>query len=85
MQAHVFPRGAVITQIDNYPEERVLHVVLLVGKDLEQWETSVLDRLKSFAIAHGCGAIEANCRPGLARFLKKHGFRRTKIIMRVDL
>lgn len=84
MQAHVFPLCAVITQIDNYPEERILHVVLMVGKDLEKWETSVLDRLREFAKQNGCKAIEADCRPGLAKFLKKHGFRRTKIKMRIE-
>jgi len=82
MQAHAFPKGAVITQIDNYPEERVLHVVLLVGKDLNSWDVGVLEKLQKFARENGCKAIEADCRPGMAKFLEKYGFRRTKIKMR---
>jgi hypothetical protein len=82
MQAHVFPKGAVLTQIDDYPEERILQVVLMIGKDLDKWEVSVLERLRAFGREHGCKAIEADCRPGLARFLKQYGFRTTKIRMR---
>jgi len=82
MQAHALPKGAVITQIDNYPEERVLHVVLLVGKELNSWDVGVLEKLQKFARENGCKAIEADCRPGMAKFLEKHGFRRTKIKMR---
>jgi hypothetical protein len=84
MQIHKFPLGFIITQIVDRNGERVLHVVWLAGENLKDWKAEALERLRAFGIEHGCKAIEADCRPGLALLLRPE-FRTTKISVRTDI
>jgi hypothetical protein len=74
-QAHVFSGGFVITEIRDYtlPRERVLNVLLLGGKNLEEWGLRAEARLVEFARVNGCDAIEFACRLGLAAKIKRLG------------
>ena len=82
MQIHKFPLGFIITEIK---DGGVLHVFWLGGERLSEWVGEAFDRLREFGIQHGCSAIEAHCRPGLARMLKAQGFRTKKITIRANL
>lgn len=74
-QAHVFSGGFVITEIRDYtiPRERVLHVLLLGGRNLDEWGLRAEARLVEFARVNGCDAIEFACRLGLARKISRLG------------
>lgn len=55
-------------------------IEVLAGQDLELW----IDQqqiLLDFAEIVGVDCIEASCRPGLAKFLKGHGWKQKAIIM----
>lgn len=84
MQIHKFPQGFIITQIADRAGERVLHVVWLAGEKFSEWKGEALDALKRFGAEHGCKAIEADCRPGLALALRPK-FRTIKISVRTEI
>lgn len=83
MQIHKFPLGFVITEIKQ-TDERILHVVWLGGERFHEWKDEVVEYLKKFGREHGCSAIEAHCRPGLAEMLKPT-FRTIKRTVRADI
>jgi hypothetical protein len=73
--------GVVITELVAFPGYQVLRVVLLAGNSLEQWIH--LDAvLESYALRRGCAFIEGWVRPGLAKVLDKHGYRKTYDVIR---
>ena len=81
-QAHQFEHGFLITEIMQYAEERVLTVHLLGGKNFKEWKAEADERLRSFAVANGCVAIEAVCRLGLEKSLIDLGYKRSRVLMR---
>lgn len=85
MQIHKFPLGFVVTEIKQYPEERVLIVQLLSGEKFEEWSQEVVDHLRKFAREHECKAVEAICRKGLEPILKPLGWKRTRVLLRDEL
>jgi hypothetical protein len=84
MQIHKFPLGFVITEIKQLQNERIVHVVWLGGERFSEWQATVVAHLKKFGKEHGCVAIEAHCRPGLAKLLKPT-FRTIKTTVRADI
>lgn len=84
-QAHTFPKGFVVTQIIDYEEEKVLTVHLLGGKDFDEWKEEANQRLIAFGREHGCKSLEAACRFGLGRKLKRLGWKPWHVVMKKDL
>lgn len=84
-QCHTFRLGVAITEVRKYDFEQVLIVHLLAGERFESWKEECVQRLRDFAIAHGCVAIEALCRPGLAKMLKGIGWRTRNVQVRLTL
>jgi hypothetical protein len=85
MQLHKFPLGFVVTEIKQFPEERVLIVQLLGGRDFALWAEEVVSHLRAFAKAHGCVAVEALSRLGLEKHLKPLGYKRKRVLLRDEL
>lgn len=86
-QLHGFGKGFAITEIKDYthPRERVLNVLLLGGKDFDEWKAEADLRLVSFARVNGCSAIEFACRLGLARKISGLGYTERRKLMRKEL
>lgn len=84
MQIHKFPLGFIVTEIKQ-ADERLLHVVWLGGEEFDSWKEEAWEVLSQFAKKHGCKAISAHCRPGLAEALKPLGFRTIKITVRAQV
>lgn len=85
MQIHNFPQGCIVTEVKQLAEERILNVVWLSGEKLDDWKGLAQKTLSEFARKHGCVAIEAACRPGLAASLKQLGYRTIKRLVRVEV
>jgi hypothetical protein len=63
---------AGVTEIITYPRKRVLRIITFAtksGHDYEHWKDFV-EVIEGFGVRHGCSAIEAWTRKGLARKLK---------------
>lgn len=61
-----------VTEIITYPRKRVLRIITFAtksGHDYEHWKDFV-EVIEGFGVRHGCSAIEAWTRKGLAKKLK---------------
>jgi hypothetical protein len=86
-QLHVFRGGFAITEVKDYthPSERVLNVLLMGGKKLDEWKHEVDAKLVSFARVNGCNAIEFACRLGIERKFSEFGYSRKRVLMRKEV
>ena len=84
-QLHKYPLGFVLTEIRQYPEEKICIVHFLGGEQFDSWKTQVDDDLEKFAKAQGCKALEAGCRLGLERKMKSLGWKRWHVVIRKEL
>jgi hypothetical protein len=72
--------AVVVTCVDANKHMRKMFVQLLAGDGMEHW-IEHQQTLLEFADYAGVECIEASCRPGLAKFLKGHGWSQKAIIM----
>ena len=84
-QIHKFPKGFILTEIKQYPDERVLLVHVIRGEDLDNWKSEAMKSLSRFGEEHGCKAIEAQVRLGLIKKLKPLGFKTTRAEVRAEI
>ena len=85
MQILKFEHGFILTEIRQFEDEKVLHVYWLGGVRFAEWAAEAVAALRELGARHGCAAIEAHCRPGLARMLKAHAFKTQKITIRAAI
>lgn len=65
----------VVTRILRYPCVKRLSVDFIVGDDLEGCAI-LLEAIGNWSKRFGCSEIEASCRPGITRVMRKHGFQK---------
>lgn len=68
-------KGAVITEIIQYPRIRVLSMHFTGGKELQTWKQPMLNILQSYAKDKGCEVIESMGRNGWSKVFKDDGFK----------
>lgn len=56
-------------------------VQLIAGKDIDRWADMVETRLEELRELVQAELIEASCRPGLARYLQRRGWKQKAIVM----
>lgn len=61
-------QGAVVTSLQDYPQERVLYVQFLSGEGADEWLPDLVKVLNAFAEAEGCAAVEFVGRRGWRKF-----------------
>ena len=86
-QVHKFDKGMAITEVVEYhtPREKILNVLLLSGREFEDWKAEADKTLVEFARVNGCNAIEFACRLGLAKKVAPLGYDKKAVLMRKDL
>jgi hypothetical protein len=67
-------KGAVLTNVINYPQKKVLCMGFCGGEDLNKWKDPMLALLRRYAKDMGCDSIEAFGRPGWASIFKEDGY-----------
>lgn len=75
-------RGIVLTQILEFPRQRVFEIVALFGIDMLYFFKEMEDVFEYIAQENKCGFIQAICRPGLQRMLKDFHPETTKMLLR---
>lgn len=60
---------------------RVLYVVMLAGRDMDNWIHELIRLLMDFKDIAGAMSMQATCRLGLAKYLADLGWKRKAIIM----
>ena len=63
-------KGAFVTQILNYPQMKILLVLLLGGNEFIKWRDEVDEVLLKFGKEHNCKFVEFFGRKGWTKFLK---------------
>lgn len=74
-------KAAVTLGTLNYSTGRKVWVSMLAGEDMPEWADEVEDALERFREETGSMCVEASCRPGLSRFLRKRGWKVKAVIM----
>lgn len=75
--------GVIVTELLEYPNTRVMNVVLAAG-DMNDVLTAQQEMIK-FAKQHGCDKIIMRGRKGWRRVLKHHGWGEPTIAMELSL
>jgi hypothetical protein len=78
-------KGAVVTNIINYPQRKLLGMQFCGGEELDTWKPQMLDLLKRFARDSGCEAIESTGRPGWAKVFQNDGYKATWVTYELPL
>jgi hypothetical protein len=74
--------AACFTEVINYPQEKILRIAALVGKDRKRW-MHLFDEGLEWGKEQGCTKVEAYVRPGLARIL--HDFKKIYLVVEREL
>lgn len=67
-------KGAVITQLMQYPRKRFLGCPFVTGDDFASWKKPMLEVLQRFARDNDCVGLEATARLGWSRVFKDDGY-----------
>jgi hypothetical protein len=67
--------GAVVTEILNYPQKKVLVLHFTGGIEFDKWHKAILESLKLFAKQQQCDAIEFCGRNGWTKLFKQDGYK----------
>jgi hypothetical protein len=78
-------KGAVVTNIINYPQRKLLGMQFCGGEELSTWKDLMLDLLKRFARDSGCEGIESTGRPGWAKVFQNDGYKATWVTYELPL
>jgi hypothetical protein len=68
-------KGAVVTQVLNYPRMNTLVMHFTGGVDLKEWKPSMLELLQRFAKENECAVIESYGREGWSKVFQNDGFK----------
>jgi hypothetical protein len=78
-------KGAVVTNICNYPQRKVLSMTYCGGENLIEWKDPMLDLLRRYAKDVGCDGIEAVARKGWAKVFKDDGYKERWVTFELPL
>lgn len=71
---------ACVTTIVIYPNDKRLSILFCGGEGARDW-LCFIQVLKSFALNHGCSAMEIYGRRGWVKLLKRYGFKESGVIL----
>jgi len=77
--------GAMVTEIVEHPQKRLLIVFLLGADDFEHNVLPLFESFMEYVRFKQCHAIECYGRFGLEKILEKIGFKKSYIVMRKDI
>ena len=60
---------AVVTEMAQYPQKKILRYFLAGGKNLDRWLTKIQTRIEEFAKRNGCQTVEVAGRKGWSKKL----------------
>lgn len=78
-------RAVVVTEILKFPVRKVCFVLVLAGRDLNEWIHLLEAVLMPWSKAEGCVKIRGLPRKGLGPILSARGWKTTRLVMERDL
>lgn len=83
MQLWCGPHSAIITELLNFPQKRVLSFFIICGNAAELWP--MFEVILDWGRAKGCRSTRVLGRPAFARLFSSRGWRQTGIVVERDL
>ncbi len=77
--------GVATTEIQDYPNRRMLAIQYLGGEDLDGWAFSMLEILEGFAVATKCEGIEATARKGFWKWMKDFDYQEAYTVFEKEI
>jgi len=77
--------AVIVTEINNYPEYRVLHAPYIAGNGMNEWFDSAFDVLESFAKHHGCKYLTGCGRRGWVKQGASRGYQEVYTVVRKQI
>lgn len=77
--------AVLVLKVLVHPRKKTLHLVLTAGTRLAEWVGEIEGLLRDYAGLIGADTIEASCRDGLMRVLKKRDWKRKATIMELPI
>lgn len=78
--------AAVVTRIETHASGmKTLEALVASGDHREKWQYVAVDKLTDFMRAEGCSLFEIHARPGWERVLAPKGFKRTHIVLELEV
>ena len=74
-------KAGMILEVSQFPQKRVVFVVLLIGRNMEEWVDEMESTLFTFQKLIDADCIEASCRDGLVKKLMERGWKRKATIL----
>ena len=74
--------AAVIFSLRQSGSRLYVFVEMLAGRGIDAWIDELIRLLMDYRGLIGAKGLEASCRPGLARYLERKGWRRKAVVMR---
>jgi len=79
------PVGTFTTEINFYPQKKVLAIHFLGGSDFVEWFPPALTKVEKFAQENGCVGIECNARFGFWKWFEPENFRKISTFYEKDI
>jgi hypothetical protein len=73
-------KGAMTTQVIDYPATRIVAIQFLGGTDFEKWVDGICDLAEKYAADVGASGLETAGRFGFWKYFKKRGYARSWIM-----
>lgn len=76
--------AGLVISVQRHPAKTTLHVELCAGRDLDDWIEKIEGLLMEYRDLIGADTVEATCRAGLAKRLRKRGWGAKATIMELS-
>ena len=73
--------GIAVIEVIDRPARAAVSVILVAGRGMAGWIGPALGALERYRVLNGAHKAEAVCRPGMARLLRRMGWRPKGVIM----
>ena len=73
--------GICITEVIEFPKEKVLNITGLGGNGVSEW-IHLISGIEEFAHSKGCKAVELYGRPGWKKLLAENGYKKYRVVLR---
>ena len=77
--------SAIVTRFVEYENTKSLQIIATGGFNMKYWIDELMPKLHRFAMDCGADKAELIGRPGWARVLAKHGYKKTLVLLEADL
>ena len=74
--------AGLVLEIQQRPIRRVVFIHMLAGRERHGWFDEGFELIKAYRDLNDAETIEAECRPGMVKFLEDQGWARKAVIMK---